>query len=278
MLDLSSVGTRTSPTSVSWSSTQAIIYALGVGAGSEDPSRELEFTTENTDGLPQQVLPTFAMVIGSEIRPPSYGNLAPGSTLHAEQELNLFDVLPPNGEGILVRSIDHIYDKGEDALVVMSAELTNPKGKPLARSTTTAFVRGGGGFGGRRGPKAEWTAPTREADRVIKQPTRKDQALLYRLSGDRNPLHSDPSLAKKAGLERPILHGLCTFGFVSRATLAIVDQDLSRLLSISARFASPVMPGETLSTYFWIEGARITFRTYAENRLILDHGRAEVKQ
>lgn len=276
ILDLSSVGTRTSPTPVSWDSTQVILYALGVGAGSEDPTQELEFTTENTAGISQRVLPTFALVIGSEVRSPSYGELAPGTTLHAEQELELFGELPPDGQGTVVRSIDHIYDKGADALVVMSAELTDPEGKILARSTTTAFVRGGGGFGGDRGPKSDWSLPARDADRVVEQHTRIDQALLYRLSGDRNPLHSDPSLAALSGQSRPILHGLCTFGFVARAALTIVDQDPSRLTQIRARFVAPLMPGESLSTHFWVDGPRVLFRTYAGNRLILDQGRAKV--
>lgn len=275
-VDMSVVGRVLPPHKVTWTATQAIIYALGVGAGAVDPTEELAFTTENTEGVPQQVLPTFAAVLGSEAPRPSYGDIDRRMTVHAEQGMVFHRALSPEGEGELVRSVRAIYDKGSGALVVMRAELRDGSGALLAEIDTSAFIRGEGNFGGERGPKSSWEAPDRSPDIVVEQQTRIDQPLLYRLSGDRNPLHSDPKFAAAGGWPRPILHGMCTYGFVGRAVLAQVDHDPARLKSLKVRFSSPVLPGDLLRTTMWRDGNRLSFRTYVADRLVLDAGEAEL--
>jgi acyl dehydratase len=172
--------------------------------------------------------------------------------------------------------VEEIHDKGSGALVVRSTMLTTGDGRPLATGRTGQFIRGEGGFGGDPGPKFTWTVPDRPADHSVLQPTRPDQALLYRLSGDRNPLHSDPIIAGRAGFDRPILHGMCIFGFVGRAILALAGHDPARFKALKARFAKPVFPGETLRSDMWIDGGTIRFRSFVGDRLALDAGEAEI--
>jgi acyl dehydratase len=147
-------------------------------------------------------------------------------------------------------------------------------GALLAEVRTGLFIRGAGGFGGTRGETGPWQQPDRSPDHVVEYRTRPDQALLYRLSGDRNPLHSDPAYAAKAGFDRPILHGLCTFGFTGRALLhALCDSDPSGFGSMSVRFASPVLPGQTLDVLIWVTGEdEAVFQTRVGNTVVLDRG------
>ncbi|HCU52395.1 MAG TPA: hypothetical protein DGG94_21800, partial [Micromonosporaceae bacterium] len=134
---------------------------------------------------------------------------------------------------------------------------------PLFTTGSSLFLGGEGGWGGERGPSAKDERPNREPDMVVRQVTRPDQALLYRLSGDRNRLHSDPALATKAGFERPILHGLCTFGFAGRALLdAVCDGDIGRMTGISGRFSAPVFPGDKLQTSIWLDPDVVRFETF----------------
>ncbi len=276
-LDLSAVGRESGPHPVEWNSRDAIIYALGVGAGSQDPYRELAFTTENSTGIAQQVLPTFALVVSPrQAAPIAIGEFDRSKTVHGEQALILHKPLPPDGKGFATNRIDAMYDKGSGALVVRTTMLTAEDGRPLATAHIGQFIRGEGGFGGDPGPKFDWTAPDRVPDHTILQPTRSDQALLYRLSGDRNPLHSDPAFAKRAGFEKPILHGMCSFGFIGRAILALADHDPARFKSMKARFSKPVIPGETLRSEFWIDGGAIRFRSFVGDRMVLDGGEAEI--
>ena len=146
-------------------------------------------------------------------------------------------------------------------------------GEPLWDSTTTLFVRGEGGFGGERGSSDHWAPPDRPADHVVAYPTAVNQALIYRLSGDRNPLHSDPWLAGLAGQDRPILHGLCGYGFTGRALLhTICESDPARFGTFSARFSSPVLPGDTLTVHIWVEQDRCLFQTRVGDRIVFDRG------
>ena len=149
-------------------------------------------------------------------------------------------------------------------------------GKPLLKTVMSAFIRGEGDFGGERGPSASFEAPSREPDHQVSYATRDDQALLYRLSGDRNPLHSDPSFAKMGGFDRPILHGLCTYGFTGRALLAsLCDGDPSRFKSMYGRFSKPVLPGETLTVNMWVDGNECAFQTKNQDGdVVLDCGNA----
>jgi acyl dehydratase len=275
-LDLSAVGRESGPHPVAWNSRDAIIYALGVGAGSENPSAELAFTTENTAGVAQQVLPTFPLVISAATDPIPFGDYDRTMSVHGDEQLALHEPLPPNGHGFTTNRIEAILDKGSGALVRRAVTLTAEDGRVLADYRMGEFIRGAGGFGGDAGPKFAWTAPRSTPDHIVVQPTRPDQALLYRLSGDRHPLHSDPVFAARAGFAQPILHGLCSFGFVARAVLAIADFDPARFKSMKARFAKPVMPGETLRTEIWQSGGSLLFRTYVGDRLVLDAGEAEI--
>jgi len=276
-LDLDAVGRKTEPFPLRWTSKDALIYALGIGAGADDPLKELAFTTENTTGLPQRVLPTFAVALGFDAPRPQYGEIDRSKSVHAEQSLRTHRPFPADGRGVLVRTIDGIYDKGSGALVSWKTEIFSEDGGLLVELSTGAFIRGAGGFGGDRGPKSSFAVPERGPDLIVEQQTRRDQALLYRLSGDRNPLHSDPKFAQLGGWPRPILHGLCTFGFVGRALLGLVDQDPDRLKAMKVRFTAPVLPGDRLTTSIWRDGGQVVFRTAVGDRLVLDAGQAEIE-
>lgn len=269
-LDLSAVGRTSGPHPVHWNSRDAMIYALGVGA------QELAFVTENSTGVAQLVLPTFPLAISAGQGPIPVGDFDRSKSVHGEQDLRLHQALPPDGSGFSTTRIEAILDKGSGALIRRATTLTAEDGSVLAVHRIGQFIRGECGFGGDPGPKFEWEAPVRPPDHVVEQATRADQALLYRLSGDRNPLHSDPAFAARAGFPAPILHGLCSFGFVGRAVLALADNNPARFKSMSARFSKPVFPGETLRTELWQSGGTLLFRTYVGNRLVLDAGEAVI--
>jgi acyl dehydratase len=276
------VGTRSEPARRRWSSKDSLIYALGVGAGAEDPLSELEFTTENSQDVTQRALPTMPVVLGAG-GAGAYGAIGtfnPAMLVHGEQSVALDREVPVEGELEAVTEVVGIYDKGSGALVVTETTATSvDDGEPLFTTRSGAFIRGEGGFGGERGPSSKFAAPEREPDHEITFPTRTDQALLYRLSGDRNPLHSDPKFAAMAGFDRPILHGLCTYGFTGRALLrALCGGDPARFRSMTGRFSSPVFPGEPLTVRMWVEGdGEAVFQTVGgDGRVVLDAGRATV--
>ena len=277
-IDLNAIGRKTEPFSVRWTAKDAIIYALGVGAGASDPSQELAFTTQNTAGTEQLVLPTFPVALGFDAPRLEFGEFDRSKSVHAEQTIIQHEPLKPDGEGVITRELEAIYDKGSGALIVWTTTLSDRHGRALATQKTGAFVRGEGGFGGDRGQKSMWAAPERAPDATIEQATRPDQALIYRLSGDLNPLHTDPAYAAKGGFPRPILHGLCSYGFVARALLSLLDFEPKRLRSMKVRFSAPVLPGDVLTTQVWRKGDRLLFRTSVGERLVLDAGEAETVQ
>ena len=274
------VGSKGDPTKHSWDAKDAILYALGVGAGAVDPLDELAFTTENTSGVDQLVLPTMAVVlgVGGSSAFGSIGSFNPAMLVHGEQAITLHGPIPVTGEVETTGEITGIYDKGKGAVIeVTSTSVDTATGNPLFESVMSAFIRGEGGFGGDRGPSGpKNVAPDREPDHVVTYATRSDQALLYRLSGDRNPLHSDPAFAAFGGFDRPILHGLCSYGFTGRALLhALCGSDPSRFTGMEARFSSPVLPGESLTVKAWETGdGEAIFQTAGDDgRTVIDAGR-----
>jgi len=273
------VGSRSEPARRSWTSKDCLIYALGVGAGAADPLQELEFTTENTSGAPQRALPTMAVVLGTLGGGwDKIGSFNPAMLVHGEQGITLHREIPVEGELEAVSEITGIYDKGKGAVIVSESTATLVgTGEPLFSTRMSAFIRGEGGWGGDRGPSGTPNAaPERDPDHTVTVQTRTDQALLYRLSGDRNPLHSDPAFAAMGGFDRPILHGLCTYGFTGRALLhELCGGDPARFKGMDARFSSPVMPGEALTVKAWLDGdGSAIFQTCGDDgRVVIDAGR-----
>ena len=262
------------PSEFSWTSKDSLLYALGVGAGSSDPTGfELEFTTENSNGITQTALPTQVVVMGGG-RTPGFGDFNPMFLLHAEQRITLHQPLPAEGTAVATGKVGEIYDKGKAALVYLETDVADADGSPMWSTRAGLFISGEGGWGGDRGPSNTWELPDRDADQVVSYPTRTDQALLYRLNGDRNPLHSDPTFAAGAGFDTPILHGLCTYGFTGRALLhAACDSDPARFAGMGGRFKSPVMPGEVLEVHIWDQGDEVLFQTRATgDRVVFDGG------
>ncbi len=274
------VGTESGPVERSWTSKDALLYALGVGAGVTDPTGfELEFTTENSKDVEQKVLPTFAVIIGGgggAMR--NIGSFNPAMLVHGEQAIELAGPIPVEGKVRTTSRITGIYDKGSGAVIASEAVSVDAEtGEPRFTTRSSAFIRGEGGFGGDRGPSGPRNAPPeREPDHSVTYETRPDQALLYRLSGDRNPLHSDPEFAKLAGFPSPILHGLCSYGFTGRALLhALCGSDPARFKSMEARFSKPVFPGDRLTVHMWVDGNEAVFRTESQRGdVVIDQGRA----
>ena len=272
-------GAMTGPFDSGWSQDDTMLYALSVGAGMDDPlGAELAFVTENTAGVELVALPTMAMVLGGVLSAPSpmkqIGPYDPKMSVHGSVEVTLHRPLPPAGEVSSTVTVASINDKKSGALVELQVDATDPTGGPMFTVRNGIFIRGEGGWGGDPGPT--WRVPNldeREPDHVVPQTIRPDQTLLYRLNGDRNPLHSDPSVARAAGFDRPILHGSCTVGFVGRALVsAICDGDPSHVQGFGCRFASPTMPGDTINTMIWRTGDGAHFATYVGDRAVLSAG------
>ncbi len=268
-----SVGSVGPPNEISWDSDDTLLYALGVGAGATDPTGfELEFTTENSKDTSQRALPTQVVVLGGG-GGVEFGDFNLAALLHGEQRITLHQTLPASGSAVGQGRVAAIYDKGKAALVVLETEVNDPDGNPLWTTSSGLFISGEGGWGGDRGSSPDWTLPDRPADQITGYDTRTDQALLYRLNGDRNPLHSDPSFAEMAGFGTPILHGLCTFGVTGRALLhTLCDSDPDTFGSMGGRFKSPVMPGERLDVHMWHDGNRTLFQTRVGDRVVFDTG------
>ncbi len=287
-LDHSLVGVPGEPQLRSWDSKDALLYAVGVGAGLGDPLRELEFTTENSEGIEQQVLPTFGVLLAQARPARRLGDFDPALLVHAEQAFELHRTLPVAGTVRTTATVTGIYDKGSGALITTENEaVDDATGEPLVTSRSGIFVRGEGGFGGPRGAADSWALPDRAPDHQVVMETRPEQALLYRLSGDRNPLHADPKFAARGGFSRPILHGLCTYGVTGRALLhALCDGDPARFRSMSGRFSRPVLPGEPLTVSMWLEGTSadgegqtaLFQATRDDGTVVIDRGRVQVGQ
>jgi len=254
-------GAQTKAVEFSWNQDQIILYALGLGVGYQqdpvDKKKVLQYTYEN--GL--KVMPTYGVVPAF----PAMGGLMgmpglsfnPMMLLHGEQYTEILKApLPVKAKTTTVGTVSGVYDKGKGALLVLDAITKDESGTPILKNTFAAFIRGEGGFGGEKGPEPGNEPPARAPDAVIEYPTMGHQAILYRLSGDKNPLHIDPMMAKMGKFDKPILHGLCTFGNVGRAAIeAFADNNPEKFKSIKVRFASPVYPGETIKVEMWKESA-----------------------
>jgi acyl dehydratase len=271
-LNPDAVGSKGEPVEISWTSKDCLLYAVGIGAG----THELAFTTENTNGVEQLVFPTFPVVIGwgKGSAMGSIGTFNPALLVHGQQSVTLHRPVPVEGTATLQSEITAMYDK-EKAAVVLTTTTAVLDGEPLYTNTASVFIRGEGGWGGDRGPSGPRNVPPeREPDRRVTYETSPNQALTYRLSGDRNPLHSDPAFAAMGGFDRPILHGLCTYGFTGRALLhTFCGSDPARFHHIEGRFTSPVMPGEALTINMWETGdGEAVFTTAVGDRLVIDQG------
>ncbi len=252
------------------------LYALGVGAGTNPLDEgDLQYVYENA-GTGFKALPTFAVVpaLGMVFEMYKRGETAPGMNygfdriLHGEQYTEIKRPLPTSAKLTHKAKIKEIWDKGKGAVVVTSITTMDEDGNELAYNELSTFVRAAGGRGGERGPSAEVNvAPDRKPDAVVEEKIREDQALLYRLSGDINPLHADPGFAKAFGFDKPILHGLCTFGFAARHVIkAFSKNDPRYFKSIKVRFSESVFPGETLVTEMWKDGEKVVFRCKVKER------------
>lgn len=262
-LDLSAVGKELPPTTFTYDERDVMLYALGVGATTD----ELDFVYEKN----LKVLPTFGVIPAF----PSMGGMGrllefnPAMVLHGEQRIELHAPIPTKGTLTTQAKISAIYDKGSGAVVVVNADTRDAEGTLLFSNMFSTFIRGEGGFGGERGPSASSMnlPPERKPDHTVEYATSPSQAALYRLSGDRNPLHIDPEFAKLGGFDRPILHGLCTYGFVGRAALhTLCGGDPARFKSFYGRFSGVVFPGETIVTDIWVDGSQAVLQARTKER------------
>lgn len=258
---------------ISWTTRDVLLYQLSLGA------EDLSYVYER--GL--QVLPTFAMVAGQGLSAgddaepaldlPALGiDLA--TILHAGQSLTVHGPLPATDSTTVETRVAEVWDKDKAAVVVLESQT------PLWTSRMQIWARGAGGFGGEPGPEEVAALPDRTPDHVLDSPTYAGQALLYRLNGDLNPLHADPAFAKKVGFDRPILHGLASYGVVAKALVdGLLDGDAARLTSLSVRFAGTLFPGETIRTSVWRDGNLLTLAATCPERSgapVLSHAYAEV--
>jgi acyl dehydratase len=263
-------GGKLPTTESSWAHDDVILYHLGIGAGMEKPTdaKELEYTYEKN----LKVLPSFAVV-------PVFGSLmhmagVPGIKinfaliLHGEQAIEIHKPIPVVADVVSEGRVAGLYDKGKAALVVLEVETREKTtGDKLFTNQFSVFARGEGGFGGESGPKAGNKPPEREPDVVTESRTLSQQALIYRLCGDKNPLHADPEFAKIGGFDVPILHGLCSYGMVCKSVVdEMLDGAVEEVAGYTARFAGVVFPGETIVTSMWKEGDKILISAKTKER------------
>jgi len=277
-LNLDMVGKKSDPVPFTYDKDRVILYALGIGAGVE----ELDFVYEKD----LRVFPTFAVVpfiptLLSSFVPMVKLNLL--AVLHGEQKIVLHKLIPTSGTIHTTTRWDSLYDKGDKgATINISFETRDENGDLLFENKAVVMDRSAGNFGGDRGPKSEIIVPPegKDPDFRVEYATTKDQCALYRLSGDKNPLHIDPEFAGKGGFDRPILHGLCSFGFAGRAILhSVCGSDPARFKSFSVRFMNVVYPGDTLITEGWKRdtGAYIIQTKTRDGRIVLGNAEAEVE-
>ena len=244
------IGLESEPVEISWAEKDVQLYALAVGCKPDD---ELDFVYEARG---PKVLPTYSVVSGLNIMGSVMSkiefNLA--MLLHGEQKITVHRPIPSKGKATGVGKVVEVWDKGKAAVIGVECAVSDAKG-PLYTTHATLFIRGAGGFGGERGPSSKETnvaVPDGEPDFVIEDITRPEQAALYRLTGDRNPIHIDPNFAKFGGFDKPFLHGLCTYGFAGRAALqSLCGGDPSKFTSMTGRFSDQVYMGDSIICKIW---------------------------
>ncbi|HEY8069859.1 MAG TPA: MaoC/PaaZ C-terminal domain-containing protein [Burkholderiales bacterium] len=261
---------------------ETMLYAIGIGMGADPLNRdELPYVYENPAEHPAlKTVPSMATVLA---RIPLLKDCGYDYTkvVHGEQHLTLHRPLPPEGELIASSRVTAAYDKGAGKGAVIYTEAvvkSAADGKPMFTLLGSTFARGDGGFGGPSGSGPQpHPIPDRKPDATATLQTRKDQALLYRLNGDRNPLHADPDLAKRVGFPVPILHGLCTYGIACRAILqTVAAYDPKRIAGFDVRFSAPVYPGEAIATDIWVDGRTVSFRCRIPERgdaVVINNGK-----
>jgi acyl dehydratase len=272
---------RTAPSqSITWTHRDYLLYALALGCG-DDPTSDRNLPLVYEGQL--KVVPTFPTTL-AWILAPTFESLGahPDFALHSGQKIEIHKNLSDPSNVSATGRVVSVQDKGRErgALIVMRQEVTNAHdGMPLATLTTTCFARDSGGCGSAGEPSSKpHILPSREPDRRISYQVRPDAALLYRLTGDRNPLHADPAAARAAGFSRPILHGLCTFGMTCRAVLdSLVEGEPARIASHEARFTAPVYPGDSLEIALWRDGSTVSFQASVRGVVAIANGKSELR-
>ena len=265
---------------ISYSDKDSILYSLGIGLGNDPMNlNELKYVYENS----QSVLPSMATNFQYHSPLLLKTNINFIMVVHGEQRLSITNALPVSGDFIANAKVIGCYDKGpaRGAIIEVETTVKNKKNnEEICKLVSTTFARGDGGFGGPDSPKKGIFIPDGEPDYVSEVSTKPDQALIFRLSGDYNPLHSDPNFAKAAGFEKPILHGMCTYGIACRSLVnEICENDASKLKRFDCRFSSPVYPGETIITEMWKKDKMIYFNSKVKERdkLVLKNGVSVIK-
>ena len=264
---------------ISYTDKDSILYSLGVGFGNDPMNTdELKYVYENS----QIALPSMATNFQYHSPLLLKANINFIMVVHGEQKLSITNPLPVSGEFISNAKVIGCYDKGPGKGAIIDVETTinlKKDNTEICKLVSTTFARGDGGFGGPESPKKELVKTEGSPDFVHEIKTKPDQALIFRLSGDYNPLHSDPSFAKAAGFEKPILHGMCTYGIACRSIIeSICEKDVKRLKRFDCRFSSPVYPGETIITEMWKDENVIHFQSKVKERdkVVIKNGESEV--
>lgn len=273
-MDIGCVGRNVGPIERPYRWQDAVLYALAVGSGFD----ELPFCRESD----QRVIPTFGITASFDFI--KQCAIAAGANLdgvlHAGQSLEFVAPIPPSGVLRTEGEIVALYDKGKDrgALLIAEAETTDGDGTVLMRNRCTLLCRKDGGFGGERGPSTKREPVEGAPAVVVREHPPEDQPLLYRLLGDVHPLHADPTFAKRAGFDRPIMHGLSTFGYACRAALAhLCDGDVERLVRLGGRFVRPLYPGRPIRTEIWPERGHFRVVDDETSEVVVDAGELEVR-